>query len=80
MSITMKYVQGHVEVYGDGKFLFSADDTKKPAKTLRKWGMPMTDVILIAASPLIVLMATIIITCIGGAIKGAFQGHKNHFR
>jgi hypothetical protein len=42
--------------------------------------MPMTDVILIAASPLIVLMATIIITCIGGAIKGAFQGHKNHFR
>ena len=42
--------------------------------------MPMTDVILIAASPLIVLMTTIIITCIGGAIKGAFQGHKNHFR
>lgn len=42
--------------------------------------MPMTDVILIAASPLIVLMATIIIACIGGAIKGAFQGHKNHFR
>lgn len=38
MSITMKYVQGHVEVYGDGKFLFSADDTKEARKDLEEMG------------------------------------------
>ena len=38
MSITMKYVQRHVEVYGDGVFLFSADDTKEARKDLEEMG------------------------------------------
>ncbi len=38
MSITMKYVQGHVEVYDNGVFLFSADDTKEARKDLEEMG------------------------------------------
>ena len=38
MRITMKNVHGHVEVYGDGEFLFSADDDREAQKELADWG------------------------------------------
>ena len=38
MSIKIKYVQGHVEVYDDGEFLFSADNTTEAQKDLEEMG------------------------------------------
>ena len=38
MSITIKYVQGHVEVYDDGEFLFSADNPAEAQKDQEEMG------------------------------------------
>lgn len=38
----------------------------------------MRDAFLIAISPLLAMVASVIITCAGGAIKGALQSHKHY--
>ena len=34
---SMRYVHGHVQVYLDGKFLFSADDEREARKELEEY-------------------------------------------